>query len=77
MTVAAEAQKFYLIEKPVLTAPFNATGAPAIAICCGFDESGLPLSMQIAGRWFDEATILRVAHAYERATLWRERRALA
>jgi aspartyl-tRNA(Asn)/glutamyl-tRNA(Gln) amidotransferase subunit A len=41
--------------------------------CIGF-SGGLPLSMQLAGRAFDEVTVLRVAHAYERATGWRQQR---
>jgi aspartyl-tRNA(Asn)/glutamyl-tRNA(Gln) amidotransferase subunit A len=49
-------------------------GGPALAQCIGFTEDGLPLSMQIVGRPFDDATVLRVAHAYERATPWRKRR---
>jgi aspartyl-tRNA(Asn)/glutamyl-tRNA(Gln) amidotransferase subunit A len=57
-----------------ITAPFNVTGAPALVQCIGYTASGLPLSMQLAGRPFDEATILRVGDAYERATPWRERR---
>jgi aspartyl-tRNA(Asn)/glutamyl-tRNA(Gln) amidotransferase subunit A len=57
-----------------LTSPFNISGGPAIAVCCGFSETGLPLSVQIAGRPFDDATVLRAAHAYEQATPWRSRR---
>jgi aspartyl-tRNA(Asn)/glutamyl-tRNA(Gln) amidotransferase subunit A len=57
-----------------LTTPFNVTGGPALAQCIGFSGSGLPLSMQVAGRPFDDATVLRVAHAYEKATPWRARR---
>ena len=57
-----------------LTTPFNVTGGPALAQCIGFASSGLPLSMQVVGRPFDDATVLRVAHAYERATPWRTRR---
>lgn len=49
---------------------FNLTGHPAMVVCTGFD-GGLPLNAQIAGRAFGEETILRVAHAYERATAWR------
>ena len=56
------------------TAPFNVLGLPALSICNGFDADGLPLGMQIVGRPFDEATVLRVAHAYEAATPWRARR---
>jgi aspartyl-tRNA(Asn)/glutamyl-tRNA(Gln) amidotransferase subunit A len=57
-----------------LTTPFNVLGGPAIAQCIGFTPDGLPLSMQIVGRPFDETTVLRAAHAYESATSWRGRR---
>jgi aspartyl-tRNA(Asn)/glutamyl-tRNA(Gln) amidotransferase subunit A len=60
--------------RPSLTTPFNVTGGPALAQCIGFSDSGLPLSMQIVGRPFNDATVLRVAHAYEKATPWRARR---
>lgn len=53
--------------------PFSVASTPAIAIPMGFSSAGLPLSMQIAGKPFDEETVLRVAHAYERATHWHER----
>jgi aspartyl-tRNA(Asn)/glutamyl-tRNA(Gln) amidotransferase subunit A len=56
------------------TAPFNVTGLPALAVPCGFASSGLPLSLQIAGRAFEEASVLRVGHAYEQATDWHTRR---
>jgi aspartyl-tRNA(Asn)/glutamyl-tRNA(Gln) amidotransferase subunit A len=51
-------------------APFNLTGSPALALPTGFASSGLPLSMQIIGKPFDEATVYRVARAYERETGW-------
>jgi aspartyl-tRNA(Asn)/glutamyl-tRNA(Gln) amidotransferase subunit A len=54
--------------------PFNVTGSPALALPCGFSSAGLPLSLQLAGRPFEEATVLRVGHAYERATAWHTRR---
>ena len=57
-----------------LTTPFNVLGGPALAQCTGFTPEGLPLSMQIVGRPFDEATVLRAAQAYEDATVWRARR---
>jgi aspartyl-tRNA(Asn)/glutamyl-tRNA(Gln) amidotransferase subunit A len=57
-----------------LTRPFNICGVPAISVPCGFTSSGLPIGMQLAGRLFDEATVLRVAHAYEQATDWHTRR---
>ena len=66
-------------DEPVLvamircTAPFNATHLPALSLPCGFTRAGLPVGMQIAGRPFDEATVLRVGHAYEQATDWHSR----
>jgi aspartyl-tRNA(Asn)/glutamyl-tRNA(Gln) amidotransferase subunit A len=54
--------------------PFNITGMPAIAVPNGFNRDGLPLGFQIAGRLFDDATVLRAARGYERATDWRTRR---
>ena len=56
---------------------YSLAGAPALSIPCGFTSEGggaLPLAMQIGGRPFDEATVLRVAHAYEQATSWHNRR---
>jgi aspartyl-tRNA(Asn)/glutamyl-tRNA(Gln) amidotransferase subunit A len=61
-------------KRPSLTTPFNVTGGPALAQCIGFSSSGLPLSMQLVSRPFDDATVLRVAHAYEKATPWRAKR---
>jgi aspartyl-tRNA(Asn)/glutamyl-tRNA(Gln) amidotransferase subunit A len=49
---------------------FNLTGLPAVALPCGRSSAGLPIGLQLAGRPFDEATVLRIAHAYERATEW-------
>jgi aspartyl-tRNA(Asn)/glutamyl-tRNA(Gln) amidotransferase subunit A len=53
-----------------LTFPYNLTGLPAITVPCGFDSNRLPIGLQIAGRPFDEVTVLRVAHAYERSQPW-------
>ncbi len=47
---------------------------PALSVPCGFSEDGLPLSLQIAGRPFEETTVLRAGHAYEQATDWHTRR---
>lgn len=68
--------KFSLFEKPLLTMPFNITGAPALSLCCGYTETGLPLAMQIIGKRWDDSTVLRVADAYEKNTSWRQRRPL-
>lgn len=56
------------------TYAFNVTGNPAMSIPSGFGKTGLPLSMQIVGRMFDEAMVLRVGAAYEEATGWMARR---
>jgi len=58
---------------PMQTMPFNVTGNPAMSLPIGFSASGLPLSMQIVGRYFDEATVFRVGRAYEAATQWHQR----
>ena len=58
-------------QRPLMM-PFNVTGQPAMAVRCGLSRSGLPLSLQIAGKPFDEASVLHVGHAYEQATGWRE-----
>jgi aspartyl-tRNA(Asn)/glutamyl-tRNA(Gln) amidotransferase subunit A len=57
-----------------VTTPFNVTGGPALVQCIGFTGDGLPLSMQVVGRPFADAMVLRVAKAYEDATPWRRRR---
>jgi Asp-tRNA(Asn)/Glu-tRNA(Gln) amidotransferase A subunit family amidase len=56
------------------TLPFNLTGMPAITIPCGFSSTGLPVGLQLAGAPLAETTILRIAHTYEQATPWHERR---
>jgi len=60
--------------KPNIYNLFNVTGGPAVSVCNGFGEGGLPLGMQIASAPFRDSTVLRVAHAYEKATDWRSRR---
>lgn len=57
-----------------LTRVFNLTGHPVASVPCGFTPGGLPIGMQIVGRPFDEATVLRAADAYQRATDWHSRR---
>jgi aspartyl-tRNA(Asn)/glutamyl-tRNA(Gln) amidotransferase subunit A len=51
------------------TAPYNMARVPAISVPCGTTGAGLPIGFQIAGRPFDEATVLRAAHAYEQAVV--------
>ena len=55
------------------TMPFNITGHPAITVSCGFGSDGLPIGLQILGRFRDEASILRAAAVYEASTPWLER----
>ena len=62
------------LEKAALTTPANVSGHPAMSVCCGFSKAGMPLGLQLVGRRFDEATLLKVGDAYERATPWRGRR---
>jgi len=61
-------------QKPNFTSPFNCTGAPALSVLCGFTNDGLPLSLQIAGRPFEDATVLAAGHAYEQAAGFIDRR---
>jgi aspartyl-tRNA(Asn)/glutamyl-tRNA(Gln) amidotransferase subunit A len=57
-----------------LTCVANLTGEPACSVPCGFTRAGLPIGLMIHGRAFEDATVLRVAHAYEQANEWCARR---
>ena len=57
-----------------LTRPINLLDQCALALPCGFTRGGLPISLQIVGAAFEEARILRIGWAYERATEWHTRR---
>ena len=57
-----------------LTRPFNLTGQPTVSVPCGFTADAMPIGMQLAGRPWEEATVLRAARAYERAAGWHRRR---
>jgi aspartyl-tRNA(Asn)/glutamyl-tRNA(Gln) amidotransferase subunit A len=65
-------EKFMAIS--AYTRPFNYLGLPAVSLPCGFDANGLPIGLQIAGRPFAEARILRAADAYQRDTDWHRQR---
>jgi aspartyl-tRNA(Asn)/glutamyl-tRNA(Gln) amidotransferase subunit A len=56
------------------THPFNLTGHPAITVPCGWTSDGLPVGLQIVGRWFEDALVLRAAAALEAAQPWAHRR---
>ena len=57
--------------------PFALLGVPAIVVPSGYSESGLPLSIQLAAKPFDDSKLLGIAHAYEQATVWWSRREAA
>jgi len=57
----------------VFTLPVNIAGLPGMSVPCGFVD-GLPVGLQFIGKPFDEATLLRVGHAYQQATDWHTRR---
>ena len=64
--------KMYLCD--VLTIPCNIAGLPGVSLPCGFSSGGLPIGLQILGKAFDEGSVIRAAHAYEREAGWyRER----
>lgn len=69
-------EKIYGVGKAAgqYTRAFSLAGTPAMAVPAGFDHEGLPVSLHIAGRLFDEATVLRVGHAFQSATDWHCRR---
>ena len=69
-----EMGKWASFESPNFTIPFNLTGQPALTVCAGYGEGGLPVGVQLVGRPFEDATVLRAGHAYEQATTWRARR---
>ena len=56
------------------TGAFNLAGTPAISLPCGFTQENLPISLQIVGRPFEDATVMKVAHAYEKNSPWHSRR---
>jgi aspartyl-tRNA(Asn)/glutamyl-tRNA(Gln) amidotransferase subunit A len=58
----------------IYTISVNLAGLPALSLPCGFDDDGLPIGMQIIGKHFDEAIILRLAHHYEQATDWHKKK---
>lgn len=60
---------------PRFTRPFNYLGVPALALPAGFTAAGLPVSVQLVGRSFDEATVLRAGHAIQTETDWHRRSA--
>jgi aspartyl-tRNA(Asn)/glutamyl-tRNA(Gln) amidotransferase subunit A len=68
----ADPLQMYLSD--IYTISVNLAGLPALSLPCGFDGDGMPIGLQIIGKHFDEATVLRLAHAYEQATEWHKRK---
>jgi Asp-tRNA(Asn)/Glu-tRNA(Gln) amidotransferase A subunit family amidase len=62
------------IQWVLLTYAFTVVGLPAISVPCGVTRDGLPVGLQIVGRWRDEASVLRAAAAFEAAAPWADRR---
>jgi aspartyl-tRNA(Asn)/glutamyl-tRNA(Gln) amidotransferase subunit A len=60
--------------QPSFQTPFSVTGGPALSVCSGFTDDGLPLAIQLAGRPFEDALVLKVGAAFEEATSLRKRR---
>ena len=55
----------------IYTIGVNLAGLPGISVPCGFTQSGLPIGLQLIGQPFQEANLLAIAHAYERAHEWK------
>ncbi len=68
----SDPMKMYLSD--IFTISANLAGNPGISVPCGFTSKGLPVGLQLMGRHFDEATVLKTAHAYEQSTDWHKRR---
>jgi aspartyl-tRNA(Asn)/glutamyl-tRNA(Gln) amidotransferase subunit A len=66
--------KWDLFQQPSFMMPFNVAGYPAMSVCSGFGAGGLPVAIQLVGKPFQEATVLRIADAFEKATPFRDRR---
>lgn len=70
----ADVDKSNYLIGPFRGMPFNLSGGPAFSVCIGYNSEGLPFGLQIAGKPFDDATVLRIGHAYQRSVPWCERR---
>ncbi len=66
--------KWDVFQQPSFMMPFNVAGYPAMSVCSGFGAGGLPVALQIVGKPFQEAAVLKIADAFEKATPFRDRR---
>jgi len=73
-TMGERADPLSMYLNDVFTIPVNLAGLPGLSVPAGFTKAGLPIGLQVIGKAFDEATVLRAARAYEAATAWRERK---
>ena len=71
---ALPVEEYVAAPRSPFTRFFNLTGQPSLSLPCGFDSNGMPLGLMVSGRRFDDATVLKVAAAYERSTTWHQRR---
>ena len=62
-----------MFDRLPFTVPFNWTGYPAASVPCGFTDEGLPVALQIAGRWHADSQVLQAAAAFEQAAPWAHR----
>ena len=69
-----EVPKWDVFQQPSFMMPFNVAGYPAMSVCSGFGAGGLPVAIQLVGKPFQEAMVLRVADAFEKATPFRDHR---
>jgi len=72
--IGEKADPLQMYLNDVFTIPVSLAGLPGISVPAGFTLRGLPIGVQVVGRAYDEATVLRVAHAYEQATDWHRRK---
>ena len=63
-----------MFDRLAFTYPFNLTGQPAISVPCGFTREGLPVGLQIVGRWHADALVLRAAAGFEALQPWAQHR---
>jgi aspartyl-tRNA(Asn)/glutamyl-tRNA(Gln) amidotransferase subunit A len=68
---SADPLSMYLSD--LMTIPVNLAGLPALSLPCGFDDTGLPIGLQMIGNALQEDVLLEVAYAYEQSTSWHER----
>lgn len=71
---ALPVEEYVAAPRSPFTRFFNLTGQPSLSLPCGFDANGMPLGLMVSGRRFEDATVLKVAAAYERSTPWHQRR---